>query len=280
METAKLESPKPAVAEPAAPSLAVAPKEKAMAPPKNFGAEWLDRTGERSRLRRYVNTTPFLSFIDKGRLAEIDLSALEAIVEQNITGERLARVIESEYNSAYASSHGEALLRWWRSPLSGRVGRLFDEAGKDEAYARLVGFANRLKKNPPDQSRLVLIHRLHDAQRTSEMQADATIALVRAIAQGLNPLLPQAKRFGGRELEDALKTVRERYLAVLRNANIVFDLFALQSCSDQEIEEDVKFWESPAGVWLMEARQRGFRRAEESMSRSLFSDIVAGAAKR
>ncbi|MEO7652367.1 MAG: hypothetical protein ABIZ80_18025, partial [Bryobacteraceae bacterium] len=162
---------------------------------------------------------------------------------------------------------------WLNHPRTKQLGELERRATVAEAQQKLVEFAGGITKNPPSQERLQLIHRLNDATKLSDTEVTCTIAIVRSVARAINPLLPQAKRYGADELRDALAAVQGRYAPIMNNARIVRYLFTYQTADDSELERHVQFWESGSGRWLIAAVQSGYASAALRISSALTAKI-------
>jgi hypothetical protein len=150
---------------------------------------------------------------------------------------------------------------------------LESKALKPESRDALVDFAAGLSKSPPAESRLLLVHRLYDSVKTCDMEVDVTIALVQTVALAIGPVLPKEKRYSAAELGKALGPVKTRYRSIMKNARLVRYLFAYQSVSDAEFEEQVSFLESENGKWFVSQVEKGFSDAGEAISRALGSEI-------
>jgi hypothetical protein len=255
---------------PVAPPPAVA--QPAIAPP-DFVDSVLDGLGLRSAIVNYTSTTRLLSFLDKGRLAEIDVPVLERILGEQFQPGPFYAAIGDELHKGYSPERLPALAEWLHSPLARKLADLERRAYDPESRQELVEFAGSLSTTPPPQPRLLLIHRLYEATRTSDMEVEATIALVHTTAQAISPILPKEKRYGANELDRALGGVKSRYRSVMRNAKLVQLLFAYQSASDSELEQYAGFLESDNGKWLISTIDKGFFDATGSISRRLQVDI-------
>ncbi|MGH9720965.1 MAG: hypothetical protein ACRD8O_12185 [Bryobacteraceae bacterium] len=240
----------------------------------------LSQTGVEAGIAQFVRSSLLLSFLDKTRLAAIDQSALRAAVSEHFRAELFSQSIADQFKRSYAPEPYAALPPWVASPAAQRMGALAARAASAEAHKEISEFAAALKNDPPSQERLVLLHRLYDAVKLCEIEVETTMAVVRAIAAAINPVLPAAKRFGEGDLDTALAAVRPQYQAVMKNARLVQYLFAFREVDDAQLEEYVKFWESETGVWVTVIFDKGFRQATETVSRNLVRDIPARLAVR
>jgi hypothetical protein len=233
----------------------------------------LDGLGLRSAIANYTKTTRVLSFLDKGRLAEIDAPILERVVGEQFQPGPFYKAIGNRLHQGYSPGRLPALTEWLHSPLARKLADLERRAYAPESRQDLVDFASSLSTSPPPEPRLLLIHRLYEASRICDMEVEATIALVHTTAQAISPALPKEKRYGANELDRALGGVKSRYRSVMRNARLVQYLFAFQSASDAELEQYAGFLESDEGKWLIAAIDKGFFDATGSISRSLQAEI-------
>jgi hypothetical protein len=241
--------------------------------PADFVDSVLDGLGLRSAIVNYTKTTRLLSFLDKGRLAEIDVAVLVRILAEQFQPGPFYAAIGDELRGGYSPERLPALSEWLHSLLARKLADLERRAYDPESRQELVEFAGSLSTTPPPQPRLLLIHRLYEATRTSDMEVEATIALVHTTAQAISPVLPKEKRYGANELDRALGGVKSRYRSVMRNAKLVQLLFAYQSASDSELEQYAGFLESDNGKWLISTIDKGFFDATGSISRRLQADI-------
>ena len=279
--------PEPATATPPATPVAVPDPEPALPPPTtvpvrepepaasqtDFVELLLEASGLRSSLANYTQRTNLLSFLDKGRLAELELPTLQRTVSRWFQPGAFYKAIGGQAQKNYSPDRLPELVEWLRSPVTTRMASLERRAFSPDAREELVAFADALRAAPPSQPRLVLIHRLYDAFRTCDMEVETTIALVHTVAQTISPALPKEKRYTAAELDRALGTVKSRYRSIMKNARIVHYLFAYQPISDEELEQYVSFLESDNGKWLISLVDKGFFEATESIARGLRTDI-------
>ena len=246
-----------------------------MPPPANdneFVDAALDGSGLRSSLASYSENTHLLSFLDKGRLAEINIPQLDGIIAKQFEPGVFYSSIGDQLRKSY-SVERLPVVEWLRSPVTRKMADLERKALQPESRDALVEFAASLSKSPPAESRLLLVHRLYDSVKTCDMEVEVTISLVQTVALAIGPALPKEKRYTPAELGKALGPVKSRYRSIMKNARLVRYLFAYQSVSDAELEEQVSFLESENGKWFVSQVERGFNDAGEAISKALGSDI-------
>jgi hypothetical protein len=246
---------------------------KPAAPPGDFADTVLDGFGLRTSIANFTQTTHLLAFLDKGRLAEIEVPALERVLREQFQPGLFYVAIGAALRKGYTPERLPALVEWLHSPVAPKLADLERRGYSPEARPQLVEFADSLSKTPPTQERLLLIHRIYDASRICDIEVETAIALVHTTAQAISPALPKEKRYSANELDRALGGVKSRYRAVMKNARLVQSLFAYQSASDAELEEYANFLESDSGKWLISAIDKGFFNATGSISRRLQAEI-------
>src|SRR5262245_5995972 len=233
----------------------------------------LDGAGLRSSFVNYTQSTHLLSFLDKGRLAEIELPTLERVLSKWFRPGAFYMAVGGQVSKNYSPERIFKVVEWLRSPVTNKLAALERRAFSPDAREELMAFAGNLSEKPPSQPRLVLVHRLYEALRTCDMEVEVTIALVHAVAQAIGPALPKEKRYSAAELDRALGAVKARYRSIMKNAGIVHYLFAYRDVSDEELDQYVGFLETENGKWLIAVVDKGFLDASESISRGLRTDI-------
>ena len=161
----------------------------------------LDSFGLRAALSTYTQNTHLLSFIDKGRLAEIDVPALDRILSERFQSAAFQQAIVGQIRKNYSAERLPELVEWLRSPVAKKMADLERYALRPDSRDELVAFAQGLTKSPPVEARLLLVHRLYDSLKTCDMEVDSTIALVYTVAMAIGPALPKEKRYTGPELD-------------------------------------------------------------------------------
>src|SRR5260370_29253743 len=144
--------------------------------PADFVDTVLDGFGLRPAIANYTQTTHLLAFLDKGRLAEIDVPALERVLDKQFQPRPFYTAIGDQLRKSYSPERLPALTEWMRSPVAQKLAGRLRLAYSAESRPELVAFASPLSKTPAPQPRLLLIHRLFDASRLSDMEIERTIA--------------------------------------------------------------------------------------------------------
>src|SRR5262249_37142201 len=138
----------------------------------------LDGSGLRSSLANYTKRTNLLSFLDKGRLAELEAPDLQRAVSRWFKPDAFYAAIGDQLRKNYLPDRVNEVAEWLRSPITAKLASLEQRAFSPDAREELVAFADGLRTEPPSQSRLVLVHRIYDSLRTCDLEVESTIALV------------------------------------------------------------------------------------------------------
>jgi hypothetical protein len=81
----------------------------------------LDGFGLRPAISNYTQTTHLLSFLDKGRLAEIDVPALERVLDKQFQPGPYYTAIGVQLLKSYSPERLPALIEWMRSPVAQKL---------------------------------------------------------------------------------------------------------------------------------------------------------------
>jgi len=103
-----------------------------------------------------------------------------------------------------AAASPEQLLaarEWLRTPLSQKMTRLEVEAASPQTQEKIPEFAAELESNPPSADRVSLVQELDEAVGATETTIAVSVATVRAVVRGVQPLLPAGKRLPEEEIE-------------------------------------------------------------------------------
>lgn len=139
-----------------------------------------------------------------------------------------------------------AALAWYRSPLGRRITR----------HEVAAISAERGATPPPSDERLALVQRLDERGGASETTLDVAMTLVRSLARSSAPRRPARLRLTSDQVEERIRLARIEGLTPIRIACLQHMLFAYRELTDVELAGYVRFVESPAGQWYVEAMNR------------------------
>lgn len=139
-----------------------------------------------------------------------------------------------------------AALAWYRSPLGRRITRHEVAAISAERGATPL----------PSDERLALVQRLDERGGASETTLDVAMTLVRSLARSSAPRRPAHLRLTSDQVEERIRLARIEGLTPIRIACLQHMLFAYRELTDVELAGYVRFVESPAGQWYVEAMNR------------------------
>ncbi|MFN0172103.1 MAG: hypothetical protein ACKV22_37350 [Bryobacteraceae bacterium] len=249
------------------------PPASSSARPPDFLALSLTRTGILTELERFIEATNLTSFLDKTRLARIDVAKLRRIASEHLQAGVIRDHIAQRVAAGYDPLRMAEVMKWLESPVARRTEMAASAISGLERRRQLSEFAEGLRTNPPGQTRLEWIHRLHTAQRVTPAEVAFTLAVVRETALALNPSLPAEMRVGPRELDPALSQVKQSYEPVMINAAIVYLLFLFRDFPDDHLRQMAEFWESEPGKWLAGAVTQGLESAAAAVGKRIGADL-------
>ncbi len=139
-----------------------------------------------------------------------------------------------------------AALVWYRSPLGRRITR----------HEVLAISAERGGTPLPSDERLAQVQRLDERGGASETTLDVAMTLVRSLARSSAPRRPAYLRLTSDQVEERIRLARIQALTPIRIACLQHMLFAYRELTDVDLAEYVRFVESPAGQWYVEAMNR------------------------
>lgn len=256
--------PAPTVVEPAAAQAII---------PADFARGALEVSALKSQIAQFVRVNYVMSFLDKKRLSSVDLGVLGEVFHKHFRPGLFQWPVQALLQKEAQTPEAVLLSEWLNDPVTLRMEGLVREAAAPSAHGRLVEYAAKMRKSPPSQERLHLIHRLYAATQACDIEVETTLAAVRALAESLNPLLPEDSQFGGAELARALQDVRKAYQPVMKNAKLVHYLFALEPATNEELEEYVKGWESAGGRWWVAIQRKAFASGTRTLAVNLRSAV-------
>ena len=152
-----------------------------------------------------------------------------------------------------AAASPEQLLaarEWLRTPLSQKMTRLEVEAASPQTQEKIPEFAAELESNPPSADRVSLVQELDEAVGATETTIAVSVATVRAVVRGVQPLLPAGKRLPEEEIEHGVARLEAELQSTMKYSTWLGFLYTYRSVSDQELTDYLAYWQSPEGRWL------------------------------
>jgi hypothetical protein len=143
-----------------------------------------------------------------------------------------------------------AAREWLRTPLSQKMTRLEVEAASPQSQEKIPEFAAGLEANPPSADRVSLVQELDDAVSATDTTIAVSVATVRAVVKGVQPLLPADKRMPEEEIEHELLRLEAGLQSTMKYSTWIGFLYTYRSVSDQELTEYLAYWQSGEGRWL------------------------------
>jgi len=193
------------------------------------------------------------------RLSESGLPAEQMEMMQNIMNrvyepEKWIETISQRMLNNYKPQYMDALVRWYQSPLGGKVvqGEVADlTAGMT---AEKVEFQKRLKLFPPSEDRLELAETLEETLKLTDYTLDTLVVFIRI-------MFPYNDQFKGKSAKAITGTIRQELYDPVREQVLRTILFKYRDLSSKEFSRYVQFVRSAEGKWFHESYIKGSREA-------------------
>ncbi|MEI8349756.1 MAG: hypothetical protein WCI77_06340 [Candidatus Omnitrophota bacterium] len=172
----------------------------------------------------------------------------------------LYQIVTEYFQNHFDQAHAIGVSDFLASPLAKKVSALDEKVAGSVPVTEIQKFADTLPSHPPSPERLALIKELDKAVAASDTQVVMTTALFKSIAQAIDPILPEDKRFAAGELEKTVDMMKTQLRLLLNERNIISIsfLYTYQSLSDDELRQYIVFWNSPAGKWYNQITNDAF----------------------
>ncbi len=218
--------------------------------PSNTTGAALDELLELSGLRAQLGA---LALGIRAELQELragidarDRVEMDRIAARHFDPEMLYTRVRLELGRRVDRAKLGAALAWYRSPLGRRITR----------HEVAAISAERSGTPLPSDERLAQVQELDERGGASETTLDVAMTLVRSLARSSAPLRPAHLRLTSNQLEERISLARIQAITPIRIACLQHMLFAYRELTDVELAEYVRFVESPAGQWYVEAMDR------------------------
>jgi hypothetical protein len=187
--------------------------------------------------------------------------------EFTFTSEKLYKRVAATFTEQGGDDQLSRTLVWLQTPLSRKITALESAANTLEAMEAIQQYGALLDSQPPPQSRLALIERLDKTTGATESALEIQGALVRALLEGGNSLLPEEKRPPSEQVDSLIASMRAQWREPLRQQLQVAMLYTYRDVSDEELAEYLAYWETEDGRWLTRTTNRALLDAMSAASR-------------
>lgn len=253
---------------PQAPEPAKAPTEpKALSPeaargpadPEALIEEVLELSGTKKQISEFTDAVQGQLAERKTEMRSTDYTRAGQVIAESYRFDALYQAVVETFKRRYDEQRLLAVARELRSPLFKRITQLEAQAAVPERMRmeKIRAFAARLRHDPPPPGRLALVQRLDEVAGVTETNLDIMVATLRAIATGIEPMLPPARRPKPGQLEKKLAELRAHARPQLKNELLVTLFYAYQPLTDGELGQYLAFFESETGRWYTRVAREG-----------------------
>lgn len=145
----------------------------------------------------------------------------------------------------------EETLNFLQTPLFQRIKTFEERLNQLADQAALISYGEQLQKRPPDPALLTLIQRLDKATRSSESVVNLMPEVTYKIAETWNLTRPLAERTSEVRLKEERTGAITAMTPVMKNTITLMMLYAYEEAPLDELETYCAFYESAAGIWLV-----------------------------
>lgn len=176
--------------------------------------------------------------------------ALRQAFAQAYRAETLYDRVIAHFEAAATTEQLLAAREWLRTPLSQKMTQLEAAAGTPQAQQEMQEFAASLGANPPSSDRVALAQELDAAVGATDTTIAISVATVRAVVKGVQPLLPAEQRMAEEEIEHEVMELEAELQQTMKYGTWLSFLYTYRSVSDQELTDYLAYWQSAEGRWL------------------------------
>ncbi len=171
-------------------------------------------------------------------------SQLNGAFQAAFTEQQIGDDIRHQLMSEMSTKLAESYLGLLTDPTWKKFSKM-ERASSDPANAEdMQTFAASISNHAPPSSRMDLIRRLDNANRTSGFSVNLQIAFFRTVFKAINPVMDEDMKIGDEELGKMQDEVRKSISNDIKKHVELSYLYAFRKVSDQELESYVKLSES------------------------------------
>ena len=195
-------------------------------------------------------------------------AAVHQIVEvfaQTFRPEGFLTPVRAELERTYSDELADAALAWYQSEIGQRIVAVEKKAVTTASAEEFQQFLRELPNHPPRPARVDLIDRLWRVSDYYDLQLDVATSVTRALAGLLNPRLPPEQRLTEEGLQKITDEVKQWHLLFADISKARF-LYVYRNMDDRDLDQYVRFWETPAGQWFRRGMYQGSANAVRELA--------------
>ncbi len=206
-------------------------------------------------------------------------SQLNGAFTNAFTVQKIKQDINQQLHHNMQQSLADDYLKLLANPVWKEISKL-ERASSDPANSQdMITFAEKIKHQPASQSRMFLIKRLDDANRTSEFSINLQLAFFRSVFSAINPVLDADMKIDSEELEKMQDEVRKSIAENIKQHVQLSYLYAFKTINDAALEDYVKLSEGDVNrnsnqhltKAIIDAIDKASERAAQTMRRNVDS---------
>lgn len=234
----------------------------------------LELSGTKRQIGVITDPRQFQALLRNDTSADAELVRLRRALTLAFRPEAFHGPLRRYISRNFSQARAPFLLQWLYSPLSRKMVEIELQAARPEAVEELKRYRGEFAKKSPPVSRLLLVQRLDEALQSSQFHVDMQMLLFRNAMEAINPSLPARLRLPDVELKRQIDSLRADLWPQARDTTWIHLLYIYRSVPDSELEEYVRFWESPNGRWFPPLLHGGLLDAVSAVTQELSRQLA------
>jgi len=216
---------------------------------------------------------------DAGGKESPEMDQLVSVLQAAMRPERFLSAVREKLRQDYSQERMDEVLNFCRSDLARRINSAEVDAVGAEGAQRFRQYLDKMQGQAPPPERLALVRRLDSVTDTWDLQMEIATSVLRAVAEVQNPKLPAGQRLTEEKLGQITAGLRGMQPA-LKSLTYARMLHVYASVPTGELEQYVRFWETPSGRWYRNVLYQGMVEATREAMREMIKGIAAVAPEK
>lgn len=208
---------------------------------------------------------------------DVRIGEVKQAMTQAFTPKQLRSNAVDYINDQLTINQLEQIHKHLSSPLARKITALENAANKADSVAKMMRYAQRLQKNPPEDSRIELIAELINASNAVESSLTVRIEFFRGFMEAASLLDPVEERMSKQQIDKQIFMLRAQMEENTAQEVILAFLFTYQSLNDNELRNYISIYQQKSMLKftteINKAIAYSFRAAGKKMMREMSSKL-------
>lgn len=181
-------------------------------------------------------------------MSAADRYNLRKSAEQSFQPEVMLKTIKAEIVAGLSDNDIKEILVWLNSPLGMKITQIEEENSSAKAQREMLEYMQTMPE--PDPARLAIIERMDQAAQMTQCAVKVKMAMALAMTEAM-ACASGCKNFDRDALVQQFEKARPQIEEATMQETMLHALFSYRTLNDQELDEYIKFFETPAGQKYM-----------------------------